>query len=185
MADHCISVTELYLYPFSGFKNFIPLNCDTISRGKCVRHVKRRQPVILCTRRTRTPSTIPQGKHVLNVSITKWYIRTTALSDQLHCSNGSCTQNYSHVYYRCHSNVSHSCLTINKAQEKEHHYYFTAHFTPPNVMMYKSGSIVHFHVTYEGTYASLYISFKLDNIILFFILVYVWDKIALISRYVF
>ena len=123
-----------------------------MSRGYCVRHVTRGQPVTLCIRHTTTPSTIPQGKHVLSVSSSQWFIHRGALQERLYCSKGSCTQNYSHVYYRCYSNVSHSCLTINNAQKKKYYYSLTVYFNPWPTNLMRHRFIVHFHVTYEGMY---------------------------------
>ena len=173
---HCISVTNMYLYSFLGLLDITPLNCDSMPRGNCVRHVKRGQPVTLCASHTTTPSTIPHGKHVVSVSSALWLTHTGGWQ-RLYCSNGSCTQNYSHLNYRCHSNVSHSCLTINNAKKKEYSYSLTVYFNPTNLMRYRS--FVHFHVTYEGMYAFLYISIKLDHVII--IREYILGNIALLS----
>ena len=144
-----MSVTKLYIsVSITGLLNFTPLDCDSMSRGYCVRHVTRGLPVILCTRHTTTPSTIPQGKHVISVSSSQWFIYTGR--ERLYCEKGSCPQNYSHLNYRCHSNISHSCLTINNAQKNKYHYYLSVYFNPPTLKMYRS--TVHFQVTYEGMY---------------------------------
>ena len=140
-------IDQMYLYPFSGLLNLTPLDCNYMSDGYCVRHVTKGQPVTLCTSHTTTPSTIPQGKHVLNVSSSSWLIDYRGMQ-RVQCSNGFCPQNYSHLNYRCHSNFSHSCLTINNAQKKEYYYSLRVSFDPPNLKMYSS--IIHFHVTYEG-----------------------------------
>ena len=144
---------QRYLYPISGLLNITPLDCDSMSHGKCVRHVTRGRPVQLCSSHITTPSTIPQGKHVLRVSSAYWSIHTGGWQ-RLYCSNGSCTQNYSHLNYRCHSNISHSCLTINNAQKNAYSYSLSVYFNPPTLKMYRS--IVYFHMTYEGMYVCMY-----------------------------
>ena len=145
-------IDQMYLYPFSGLSNITPLDCDSMFRGYCVRHFTRGQPAELCSRYTTTPSKIPQGKHVLSVSTSHWSIMNTQTRrwQRLYCLNGSHSLNYSHINYRCHSNVSHSCLTINNAQKNEYSYSFTIYFNPPNFKMFRS--IVHFRATYDGTY---------------------------------
>ena len=156
---HCISaINSICIHLHAGILNYIPLDCDSMSRGNCVRHVPRGPPVILCTRHTTTPSTIPQGKHVISVFSSQWFIGIGALTQRLYCEKESCPQNYSYVNYRCHSNVSHSCLTINNAH-KDQYYSLEVHFNEPNLMPY--GSTVHFHVTFEGMYGYLYMSYFL------------------------
>ena len=45
-----------------------------------MKHVKRGQPVILCTKLTTTPSTIPLGKHVISVLYSSWLINHRGVS---------------------------------------------------------------------------------------------------------
>ena len=123
-----------------------------MSHGVCVKHVNRGQPVTLCTSHTTTPSTIPQGKHVISVSKSYWQLyvpgRVSSPSILYNCSNGSCEQtnsvmNNSQLY----SNVTASCLTINNVQEYGQ-YILAVHFNVDDAR-----AKVNFSVTYGGIYA--------------------------------
>ena len=102
-----------------GLFKFTPLNCNSMSDGVCVKHVKRGQPVTLCTSHTTTPSTIPQGKHVLSVMVYYWLSDTEGHRHGLyHCysTNGSCERAPSNARNFLYSDVSNSCLTIKNVQ---------------------------------------------------------------------
>ena len=96
-----------------------PLNCNSMSDGICVKHVRRGQPVTLCTSHTTIPPTIPQGKHVISVSVYYWksYIESHRRS-LYRCSRGSCERSSSDVRDFLYSKVSNSCLTINSVLNK-------------------------------------------------------------------
>ena len=119
-----------------------------------MKHVKRGQPVTLCTKHTTTPSIIPPGKHVLSVSKSQWLLSLMKMgrltAHYLYsCSKGSCihhsskliTQNYTHYL-----NISYSCLTISNVQGKEQ-YSFQMYFDPSHLLKATS---VYFFVTIEG-----------------------------------
>ena len=97
-----------------------------------MKHVKRGQPVTFCTGQTTTPSTIPQGKHVISVSISTWWVyKNLHLIHLYTCSRESCTEvNSSGVNYTQYSNVSDSCLTIGNLQKNEERYFLVKHFHP-------------------------------------------------------
>ena len=82
-----------------------------------MKHVNRGQPVTLCTSHTTTPSTIPQGKHVINVFEYYWYLVIESLKHELYwCYNGSCSQGRSNPRDFLYSDVGDFCLTINNVQ---------------------------------------------------------------------
>ena len=105
-----------------------------MSNGICVKHVKRGQPVTLCTSQTTTPSTIPKGKHVISVSISTWWVyKNFHLIPLYTCSRESCTEVNSpgvNMNYTQYSNVSDSCLNIDNLQENEERYFLVTHFHP-------------------------------------------------------
>ena len=116
----------------TGLLHVNPLNCIAVSDGVCVKSVKKGQPVTLCANYTTMPSTIPQGKHVIDVYKYEWSIRdggkmfpyqNQIFSDfkiLYECSNGSCQwSNFSGENYMSYSNVSNSCLTIDHVQKNE------------------------------------------------------------------
>ena len=126
----------------------IPLDCNSIQEGVCMKHVKRGQPVILCTKLTTTPSTIPLGKHVISVLYSSWLINHRGVSKTLYtCSRGSCKPltNSSDVDYTRYS-VTASCLTVTDLQEEEV-YVLKVYFSPITSHV----SNVSFHVNYNGT----------------------------------
>ena len=135
---------------FAGLINFTPLNCNSMSYGVCVKHMNRGQPVTLCTSHTTTPSTIPQGKHVISVSKSYWqlYVPGRVSSPVLYnCSNGSCEQTNSVMNNSQYSDITASCLTINNVQEYGQ-YILTVHFDVDDAR-----AQVNFSVTYGGIYA--------------------------------
>ena len=94
----------------------------------------------LCASYTTTPSTIPPGKHVIDVYKYEWLIRDREnildRSDVLFpyyrnqitndfkilsmCSNGSCQwSNSSDENHASYLNDSNNCLTINRVQNRE------------------------------------------------------------------
>ena len=100
-----------------GLIKFAPQNCNSMSDGVCVKHVKRGQSVNLCTSHTTTPSTIPQGKHVINVSAYYWSLHIESNMRTLYkCYNGSCRPGSSNVGNFHYLEVSNSCLTIKNVQ---------------------------------------------------------------------
>ena len=117
-----------------------------MQEGACVKHVKRGQPVILCTRHTTTPATIPQGKHALNVSNSLWLLNYGGVTKTLYtCSGDSCQpgSNSSDLKYTRYSVVTANCLTVSDVQEDEI-YVLKVYYTPstPHV------SNVSFHMKY-------------------------------------
>ena len=100
-----------------GLMKCTPLNCNSMSDGVCVKHVKRGEPVTLCTRHTTIPPTIPQGKHVIRVSAYHWESYIESHRRTLYkCYNGSCKRGSSYVRDFLYSEVTNSCLTINSVQ---------------------------------------------------------------------
>ena len=102
-----------------GLLKFTPLNCNSMSDGVCVKHVKRGQPVTLCTSHTTTPSTIPQGKNVLSVMVYYWLSDTEGHRHDLYLcysTGGSCKRAPSNARDFLYSDVSNSCLTIKNVQ---------------------------------------------------------------------
>ena len=88
-----------------------------MSDGVCVKHVKRGQPVTLCTSHTTTPSTIPDGKHVFDVMVYYWLVDTDGQRHVLYwCDSSSCVQGPSDAKDFLYSDVSNSCLTIKNVQ---------------------------------------------------------------------
>ena len=101
-----------------GLLNFTTLNCiSKLNDGTCVINTQRGQPVTLCISQFTTPSTIPQGKHVIGVDESYWFkVYFKALSTPIYrCKNGYCeeTLNNSIPLYNYFSNVSDYCLTIS------------------------------------------------------------------------
>ena len=103
-----------------GLLNITSLNCiSKLTDGTCVINTQRGQPVTLCISQFTTPSTIPQGKHVIGVDESYWsvvYVGPLVLSFPIYkCKNGYCeeTLNNSLPFYNYFSNVSNSCLTIS------------------------------------------------------------------------
>ena len=101
----------------------------------------------LCTTHTTTPSQIPQGKHVISVTRSVWFVvdKKGMQSPLYTCFNGSCIQNSSNLNYTRYSAVKDSCLTIVDVQENEG-YVFSAHFHPT----YVKEVTIEFKVTHEG-----------------------------------
>ena len=121
-----------------------------MSGGVCVKHVQRGQPVTLCTSYTTTPSTIPQGKHVVSVSYSYWQLyvpNRVSFPILYNCSNGSCEQTHSNMDYVQYSDVTASCLTIDNVQEYSE-YILAVYFNMGDVK-----SRVNFSVTHGGIYA--------------------------------
>ena len=140
----------IFTLQFAGLINFTPLNCNLMSNGVCVKHVNRGEPVTLCTSHTTTPSTIPQGKHVISVSKSYWQLYVpgrVSIPVLYNCSNGSCEQTYSVTNNSQYSDVTASCLTINNVQENSQ-YILAVHFN-----MDDARTEVNFSVTYGGIYA--------------------------------
>ena len=115
--------------------------------------VKKGEPVSLCTRHTTTPSTIPQGKHVIRVAY--WKFRNESL-DLLYlhpCANSSCGSygdTFKSGYFK---DVNDSCLAINHVQN-------ISTFFLKNVLLSNEKAIiskieVNFYVTYEGKCTSV------------------------------
>ena len=154
LTSHMHEHTKMYAYDlhsqFAGLIKFAPLNCNSMSNGVCVKNVKRGQPVTLCASHTTTPSTIPQGKHVISVSNSYWQLYVpgrVSIPVLYNCSNGSCEQTYSGTNNAQYSDVTASCLTINKVQEYGQ-YILAVHFN-----MDDARAQVIFSVTYGGIYA--------------------------------
>ena len=111
----------------AGLLRINPVNCTAVSDGVCVKSVERGQPVTLCVNYTTIPSTIPQGKHVLDVYKYEWSIRdrdisfvTSNFRILYECSNGSCQWfDSSNENYTSYFNVSNNCLTINRVRKNE------------------------------------------------------------------
>ena len=120
----------LFYYP--GDLHITPLNCNSTSDGVCIKHVKRGQPLTLCTSHTTTPSTIPQEKHIISVSSSTWWVYKNPHLIQIYsCLRESCTEVISSdVNHTRYSNVSDFCITINNLQEKEERYFLVTHFYP-------------------------------------------------------
>ena len=112
-------------------------------------HVKRGQPVILCTKRTTTPSTIPHGKNVISVSNSSWLVIYKSVSKILYtCSRDSCQpgSNSSDVNYTRYSVVTaNNCLVITDVKEDEV-YVLKEYFIP----ITPHGSNVSFYLKYDG-----------------------------------
>ena len=105
----------------------------------------------LCTSHTTTPSTIPQGKHVISVSTSTWWVYNPDLTQLYACLKGSCTEvNSPDVNYTQYSNVSDSCITINNLQEKEERYSLVTHFHPGPKYMLRVISKTTFNVSPGG-----------------------------------
>ena len=96
-----------------------------MSDGVCVKHVKRGQPVTLCTSHTTTPSTIPQGKHLAGVS--QFYWSQPDMGIFYNCPSDSCELTYSVMKSANHSDVSDSCFTIDNVHESRE-YILLAYF---------------------------------------------------------
>ena len=154
----------------AGLLHISPVNCNSVSNGVCVKHVERGQPVTLCASYTTTPSTIPPGKHVIDVYKYEWLIRdrenTSYKSDVpfsflnqfpndfkflYMCSNDFCQWSRSissDENYTSYLNDSNNCLTINRVQNREFYrlkvvFYNQRDFiTPPAIH-------VDFYVTYD------------------------------------
>ena len=125
----------------AGLSHLNPLHCTSLSDGVCVKSVERGQPVTLCASNTTTPSTIPHGKHVMDVYRSEWLIRerdnishisnesdvlqsyhkqTSDFKTLYVCSNGSCQWSNSSIEnYMDYLNVSNNCLTINGVQKNK------------------------------------------------------------------
>ena len=101
----------------------------------------------LCTIQTTTPSKIPQGKHVISVTRSLWFIvdKTGTQIPLYTCFNGSCIQNSLNLNYTRYSAVNDSCLTIDDVQENKR-YVFSANFHPT----YVTKVDIIFQVTHEG-----------------------------------
>ena len=112
---------------------FTPLNCNSMVNGMCVKHVRRGQSVTLCTSHTTTPSTIPQGKHLVGVSVLYWlqpYMEDGSNSSTYYtCGNyhRNCKPTHSIMNFTHHLDVGESCFTIDNVQESRK-YEFVAHF---------------------------------------------------------
>ena len=103
--------------------------------------------MLLCTKHTTMPSTIPQGKHVISVSKSQWFLVEKNRYIPLYtCSNGFCIQQSSSVDYSHYSDVRGSCLIIKNGQEREQ-YLLTTSFYPSIVM---TDTSVYFLVTNKG-----------------------------------
>ena len=129
--------------------NITPLDCDSKSEGVCVKHVKRGQPVTLCTKYTTTPSTISSRENVIVISNSLWLVNDGGVPNTLYsCSRGSCKAwfNSSHVNHTRYSAVTANCLTINDVEEDEV-YVLKAYFSPITTHVSK----VSFHMIYNGT----------------------------------
>ena len=126
----------------------IPVNCNSISNGSCVKQVKKGQSVTLCTRHTTTPSTIPRGKHVISVSNSSWLVIHEGVLKPLYtCSSSSCKplSNSSDVNYTRYSTATANCLTVSDVQEEEV-YVLKVHFYPVT----PSVTTVSFDIKYTG-----------------------------------
>ena len=111
-------------------------------------HVKREQPVNLCTKFTTTPSTIPQGKHVISVANSSWLVTYRGVSKTLYtCSRGSCKPwpNSSDVNYTRYSVDTDNCLTITDVKGGEV-YVLKVYFIP----ITQPGANVSFYLEYDG-----------------------------------
>ena len=132
MAKHLSKnyMSEAFPPNYTGLIEFTPLNCNSMSDGICVKHVKRGQPVTLCTRHTTIPSTIPQGKHLIGLSQFYW---RQANRDLLYtCPSGSCELTQSVLNSTHYSDVSDSCFTIDNVTENRK-YILLAYFNVNNV----------------------------------------------------
>ena len=116
-------------------------------------HVRRGQLVILCTKITTTPSTVPKEKHVISVSKSLWLVTYRGVSKTLYtCSRGSCKQwsNSLDVNYTRYSVVTDKCLAITDVKMDEV-YTLNVYFTPTTP--HKSN--VSFYMKYDGEYSRI------------------------------
>ena len=141
---------------YSGQLQISPLNCNSISDGVCVKHVKRGQRVTLCTTRTTIPSIIPPGGNVLGVLDANWkFIDGNGALTKLYTRSSACHFYGAHpssLYHSTHySDVTESCLTINSVQGIST-YILTTYLHPPDVLTdtFIPESVVYFYVTYGG-----------------------------------
>ena len=118
-----------------------------------MKHVKRGQPVTLCTSHTTTPSIIPEGKRVISVSSAFWFlsIGNGDLQNFYRCfyTGGSirrCGYSTRASYLKRYTDINDSCLTIKHAQSIST---FVLKTFFPNVFNVTSQTVV-FYVTYEG-----------------------------------
>ena len=152
----------------AGLLHINPLNCTSVSDGVCVKRIERRQPVTLCASYVTTPSTIPPGKHVIEVYKYEWLMRDleniSDISDVLLpfpnqitsdfkilyvCSNGSCQwSDSSDENYISYLNVSNNCLTINHVQNSEYYRLKVVFYNQRDVITLPAIH-VDFYLTYE------------------------------------
>ena len=131
-----------------------PLNCNSMSDGVCVKHIKRGQRVTLCTSHTTIPSIIPRGRNVLRVSGAIWKLidRNGAIKNLFTCSRDGdfYGAHPSSLYHSTHySNVTESCLTINSAQRISM-YVLRTYLHESDVLTDTFHPDVYFYVTYGG-----------------------------------
>ena len=110
-------------------------------------HVKTGQPVNLSIKHIKTPSTIPQRKHVISVSYSLWLVTYKSVSKILYtCSRDSCQpgSNSSDVNYTRYS-VTAKCLNITDVKEDEF-YVLKEYFIPIS----PHGSNISFYLKYDG-----------------------------------
>ena len=116
----------------------------------CVMQVKKGEPVTLCTSHTTTPSTIPQGKHVIHVSKSHWKIRNENgdLEYLYTCANDNCTTYRNTFKYDYFKDVNESCLAIYNV--KNILTFVLTYILQSNDLTLQSRTDVQFYVTYEG-----------------------------------
>ena len=121
----------------------------------CVIHVKKGEPVTLCTRHTTTPATIPQGKHVIHVSKAHWKIRNeNGDPEYLYtCVNDNCTTYRNTLKYDYLQDVNESCLTINHVQNIST--FISTKILQSNDLTLQSRRDIHFYLTYKGRCTSV------------------------------
>ena len=114
----------------------------------------------LCTEHTTTPSTIPQGKHVIHVSKVHWKLRIE--NDDLYyvytCVKDSCTPYHRDniiFIYDYVKDVNESCVTINHVQNISTLNFVSTNILQSNDLTLQSRRDVHFYVTYEGECTSV------------------------------
>ena len=102
----------------------------------------------LCTSNTTTPSTIPQGRHHIGVSVMYWlqpYTKSGLNGSIFYtCRSGACKPTHSILNFTHHLDVSDSCFTIDNVQ-KNSDYRFLVYFN-----MNVAEAMVNFLIISEG-----------------------------------
>ena len=120
-------------------------------------HVKKGDPVTLCTRHTTTPSTIPQWKHVIHVSKVYWKItkENGDLEYLYTCANDNCPTYRDTFTYDYLKDVNKSCHTISHVQNIST--FVSTNILQSNDLTFQSRTDVHFYVTYEGKCSTVHV----------------------------